>query len=571
MDAVAVDVLVLNYNGGALLTECLPSIVRAAAASRHCCRVTVIDNDSTDDSLTVLSEQFPNVAVRRLPNRGLCSFNEALNDSPARVALLLNNDVRADEDAFDPLIEPLLQPPVDGGEPLFATAPRCYLFDGKTHEGFRTAVRRRFGLVQATALFPGAEAIANKPGTTASSGAVLAVNRAAFVELSGFDPRYLPGRIEDLDLCYRAFQSGRVIAYVPQSVFYHRGGATFDAHYGRRGSERLALRNTLLFQWKNLKCVRHRLSQAFWTSVRIFRDVAAASYVVERERFAFCRSWLEARRIHRQFGSDGTTVHDARREIEFFTRFAPQNLIDNATGESDGARVWREHEARRDADFPLSRWYVRPVAMALADRLAKLGVRPTQVTLLGLLLAVVAALTLLSWPTGRLLAAGFILAAWLCDRIDGPLARRQGRTSAWGAWLDANIDEGVDLGIHVATAAAAAQLTASPWPWTCLIGFLFGKYLLMHGLASDEIHTSQDRATGATRSDSSHSWFRSLYHLPGNADVRLHLLLAGIALNLMTWELAIVAVYYNFRWVARYVLLARRIHTTSPSTTGAAA
>lgn len=571
MDAVAVDVLVLNYNGGALLAECLPSIVRAAAASRHRCRVVVIDNESTDNSLAVLAEHFPTVAVCRMSNRGLCSFNDALSDSSARVALLLNNDVRAEENSFDPLIDPLLETLNDGAEPRFATAPRCFLFDGRTHEGFCTGVRRRFGLVQATALFPGAEAIADKPGLTASSGAVLAVDRAAFVELGGFDPRYLPGRIEDLDLCYRAFVSGRVIPYVPQSVFYHRGGATFDAHFGRRGSERLALRNTLLFQWKNLRCARHRMSQAFWTSVRIVRDVVAAPYVGERERFSFLRAWRDARRIHGQFGGDEATQRDARRELEFFTRFTPEQLVEEANGTATERHAWRERESRRDADFPLSRWYVRPAAMALADRLARFGVRPTHVTLVGLALAVVAILTLLLWPAGRLLAAGLILAAWLCDRIDGPLARRQGCTSAWGAWLDANIDEGVDLGLHVATAAAAAQLTASPWPWTFLIAFFFGKYLLMHGLASDEAHTNRTRPSESANSSSPRSFWRMLYHLPGNADVRLHLLVVGVALGLMTWELAIIAAYYNFRWLTRYVLLARRIRAATPSTTGAVA
>jgi GT2 family glycosyltransferase/phosphatidylglycerophosphate synthase len=570
MDAVAVDVLVLNYNGGALLVECLPSIVRAAAKSRHDCRVTVIDNDSTDDSLAILAEQFPAISVRRMPNRGLCSFNEALRDSTARVALLLNNDVKADEPALDPLIDALLERRVNDEEPRFASAPRCFLFDHQTHEGFQTAVRWRFGLVQATALFPGAETIADRPGLTANAGSVLAVDRVAFLELGGFDERYLPGRIEDLDLCYRAFQSGRVVAYVPQSVFFHRGGATFDAHYGRRGSERLALRNTLLFQWKNLRDRRSRITQAFWTLIRLARDVAAASYVPERDRFAYWRSWREARHIHHRAGVVAPSC-DVMREREFFTRFAPQQLLDEAGGEAAERRRWATHEARRDADFPFSRWYVRPAAMAIAERIARMGVRPTQVTLVGLLLAVTAAAVLLCSPASHLVAAGLILAAWLCDRIDGPLARRQNATSAWGAWLDANIDEGVDLGLHVAAAAAAAQSSDSPWPWTFLIAFLFGKYLLMHGLASDTAHTHRSPMIEAAGANSHRSWLRTVYHLPGNADVRIHLLIAGVAFGLMTWELAIIALYYNFRWIARYVLLARRIRTASRSAQGAVA
>ena len=40
------------------------------------------------------------------------------------------------------LVEPLLP-----SRDCFMTAPRCWLFDGVTHEGFKTAVRWRWGLV----------------------------------------------------------------------------------------------------------------------------------------------------------------------------------------------------------------------------------------------------------------------------------------------------------------------------------------------------------------------------------------------------------------------------------------
>src|SRR5947199_359765 len=56
---------------------------------------------------------------------------------------------------------------------------------------------------------------------------------------------------------------------------------------------------------------------------------------------------------------------------------------------------------------------------------------------------------------------------------------------------------------------------------------------------------------------------RSLYHLPANADVRAHLLISATACGWLTAELALIAVYYNFRWVARYVLIARRIRAAA--------
>ena len=76
MDPVGADrthILILNYNGRALLAECLPSIVEAAARSPVPCAVTVVDNGSTDGSLDELAQNWPKVGVLREPNRGLTS------------------------------------------------------------------------------------------------------------------------------------------------------------------------------------------------------------------------------------------------------------------------------------------------------------------------------------------------------------------------------------------------------------------------------------------------------------------------------------------------------------------
>ena len=48
-------ILVLNYNGRELLAECLPSIKEAARRSPVPCGLSVIDNNSTDDSLAYLA------------------------------------------------------------------------------------------------------------------------------------------------------------------------------------------------------------------------------------------------------------------------------------------------------------------------------------------------------------------------------------------------------------------------------------------------------------------------------------------------------------------------------------
>ncbi len=206
--------------------------------------------------------------------------------------------------------------------------------------------------------------------------------------------------------------------------------------------------------------------------------------------------------------------------------------------------------------YPISRWYLRPAATWLAAALAPTAVRPVHLTACGLTAAAAATAVLVWRPQAMPLAALLVLTYWFFDRADGQLARRQQTVSAWGAWLDGNVDELADVALHVAAAAVVAAQVAAPWPWWLLIAFLAGKYLLMYGLALEE---KRDAALFSEKGSVPFFWLRRAYHLPGNADVRVHLLVLALATGYLAAELALVAVYYNLRWLIRYALVARRL------------
>jgi GT2 family glycosyltransferase len=274
-------ILVLNYNGRALLGECLPSVVDAAARSPVPCAVSVVDNGSTDGSLDDLARDWPGVRVWREPNRGLASFNHVLARLTEPVVLLLNNDVKLAPGA----VRPLLGAFDDHPDVLFA-APLCWTFDGRDFEGMRTRVRTRFGLIQGMSRVPGHERLIGRPDLTAAAGPVLAVDRARFLALGGYDPIYFPGRIEDLDLGFRGWMAGWKGYYVPGSVAYHRGFGSFGPAFGSAGCDRLAVRNTLIFAWKNLSGLR-LASHLAWLPVRLAHALALG-------RTAFVAAMVEA-------------------------------------------------------------------------------------------------------------------------------------------------------------------------------------------------------------------------------------------------------------------------------------
>jgi N-acetylglucosaminyl-diphospho-decaprenol L-rhamnosyltransferase len=317
MDPVRLDrshILILHFNGRALLEECLPAVVAAAGRTSVPCPVSVVDNGSTDGSLAWLARDWPQIRVFREPNRGLASFNAVLARLDEPAVLLLNNDVKLDPGAVDPLLGALAA----HEDALFA-APRCWTFDGRVYEGMRTRVRSRFGLVQGMCRTPDHREWIDRPDLTASAGPVLAVDRRKFLALGGYDPLYFPGRIEDLDLGFRGWMAGWRGYYVPESVAYHRGFGSFGPAFGAAGCDRLALRNTLLFCWKNLSG-RRLAAHLAWLPVRLAGSLA-------RGQTGFARALLEA------LGSLGEIRrlrirHDVgrgdwrQRQEAFFRRFA---------------------------------------------------------------------------------------------------------------------------------------------------------------------------------------------------------------------------------------------------------
>ena len=257
------EIFVLNYNGRDLLIECLPSILEAAKKSPVSCPVTVIDNQSKDDSLEILKDRFPSVGVHVSPkNTVLCAFNDAVKDSDADVVFLLNNDLKADPDFVAPLVRVFEKHP-----DAFMAGPKTFTFDGARYEGSLSKIYFRYGLPRAESRFPGHETKIDRPGYTMQSG-FGAFRREYFLRLGGYDDLYLPGTVEDLDLCYRAWKAGYSCYYAPESRMSHKGQATFKKNFSRPRILAINQRNLYLFVWKNFTNRQLFLNHLLWFFIR---------------------------------------------------------------------------------------------------------------------------------------------------------------------------------------------------------------------------------------------------------------------------------------------------------------
>lgn len=273
MSEWSVCIVVLNYRGKDLLPRCLPSLELAVKKARVPARVMILNNPGPEDGLDYARKNFPQVEIYQASqNKILCSYNELLPKLRDPVVILLNNDIKADEDFIDPLVESFKR-----DSRTFLAAPKVLDFEGKTVQAGRTKAGMKFGLFWSDARYHGYEKEVDKPSETFSSG-FGAFDRVKFLELGGYDERYLPGIMEDADLSYRAQQAGYKLYYEPKSVVYHIGQVSFKKAYGARGTAILAHRNNFLFMWKNFSGFRFWAAHLFFLPLRLIFAVCRGNW-----------------------------------------------------------------------------------------------------------------------------------------------------------------------------------------------------------------------------------------------------------------------------------------------------
>jgi len=240
----ATAVLVLNYNGGDLLARCLPSVVKAVENAGPHCRLVVVDNRSTDDSIEFLEANFPTVdIVLAAKNDFLFSLNDVVRECQEEIVIILNNDMEVAPDFIEHLQPYFSSPEVFAvtcrifnwnGVDRFETTPEsiCTLFckGGWFHERYDTAPDYSCFVQLA-------------------SGGASAFRRTMFCELGGFDRLFQPAYYEDTDLSYRAWQRGWRIIYEPRSRVFHLGSASMKKHAKMHSINR---RNSILMAAKLL-------------------------------------------------------------------------------------------------------------------------------------------------------------------------------------------------------------------------------------------------------------------------------------------------------------------------------
>jgi GT2 family glycosyltransferase len=230
----AVTVIIVNWNSGSLLDECLACLKQQSYMPAH---ILVMDNGSTDGS-PERALQVPGVTVRFLgANLGFATSNNlALSVCTTDFVALLNPDAFPDKNWLMNLVSAAQTHPdvVAFGSRQMIQGPLGIIDGlGDVYHLSGLVWRNGYGRAECTA--------DDIPGKIFSPCACATLyRRDTIVNLGGFDEDYFC-YIEDIDLGFRLQLEGYQSMYVPNAVVHHIGSAStggrhsnFSIYHGHR-------------------------------------------------------------------------------------------------------------------------------------------------------------------------------------------------------------------------------------------------------------------------------------------------------------------------------------------------
>ncbi|MFK7755350.1 MAG: glycosyltransferase family 2 protein [Flavobacteriales bacterium] len=221
-------VVILNWNGKDLLKRFLPSVTKYSPQAD----VVVIDNASTDNSVSFLTESYTTIQVVALDkNLGYAGgYNKGLSFLNYQNYVLLNSDVEVTENWLTPILEFY-----HSHEKVGCIQPKILDLNNRSKFEYAGAAggfidKDLFAFCRGRLLSELEEDTGQYDSVAEvfwASGAALFISGELFKSSGGFDEDFF-AHMEEIDLCWRLQNLGYTNYCIPQSTVYHLGGGTLS-------------------------------------------------------------------------------------------------------------------------------------------------------------------------------------------------------------------------------------------------------------------------------------------------------------------------------------------------------
>lgn len=225
-DAPVASLVIPVYGQFAHTLACLRALAAHPPATAF--EVLVVDDGSADETPGALPQIAGVRYHRRAANGGfIAACNDGASLARGDVLVFLNNDTIPQPGWLDALLATFDEEPGTG-----LVGAQLLYPDGRLQEAggvvFADGSAWNYGRFES----PDDPRFAYLRDCDYASGAAIAIPRALFAELGGFDVRYTPAYYEDTDLAFAVRAAGRRVVYQPASRVIHAEGATAGTDTG---------------------------------------------------------------------------------------------------------------------------------------------------------------------------------------------------------------------------------------------------------------------------------------------------------------------------------------------------
>ena len=299
-------IVILNWNGQALLEQFLPSVITHSNDAQ----LYVIDNASTDNSVAWLSSKYPSVKQIQLENNlGYAGgYQKGLAQINAKYYCLLNSDIKVTENWLHPIKNFF-----ESNGQIAAIQPKILDFKKPTHFEYAGAgggFMDKYGYPYCRGrIFDTIEKDNGQYNDELpifwASGACIFVHSDVYWEAGGLDTDYFAHQ-EEIDLCWRFHNHGKKVYYSGKSTVFHVGGSSLG--YGTPKKIFLNFRNSLYSILKN-----HKGISVIWILfVRMLLDgVAAIQFIIK----GLPKHFLAVLKAHISFYGNVPSLLEKRKQI----------------------------------------------------------------------------------------------------------------------------------------------------------------------------------------------------------------------------------------------------------------
>ncbi|UCF39055.1 MAG: glycosyltransferase family 2 protein [Acidobacteriota bacterium] len=232
-----ISIVTVNWNGRHHLERLLPSLLPLGARE-----ILLVDNGSSDGSVEFVRESYPQVRILQNDrNRGFSQPNNwAAREATGDFLAFINNDMRAHPDWLSASAARLETSVCVASRILNWEGDRID-FNGSSFQFLGYALQQDIGKL--------VDEVRSEDQILFPCGGAMVISRQVFLEAGGFDEDYF-AVFEDVDLGWRLWILGHRVHFCPDSLVFHRGHGTFQAHHNAK-LRYLMHRNALLTVIKN--------------------------------------------------------------------------------------------------------------------------------------------------------------------------------------------------------------------------------------------------------------------------------------------------------------------------------